>query len=454
MYKLFIAGRYLRSRTISFVTILGIFLSVGALIVVVSVMSGFLRESMDFIRGNMSDIVVIPRPILYTMPDGSTEKVEFNDFEAIRSVIAAVEGVKGVAPHFRVPSMIRRSDGQDTFIGFNNVAQFVVTALGIDLERETELTDFRKYLTDLNNPANRVEDPDNPFSLPDTMRNEEHFMSDFPFILIGEDRLERMELGKGDVVTLVTIDESVVEESTVKPFEQKFFIAGAFRSGHFQFDNEKVIMRIEDALAWVGAEKRLSEVCVAVDDYDKNARTIKAAIDKELTKAKIPAIVKTWEEKNSVFLGAVQNERTILGFILGFFILIATFNVFATTSMMVTDKTKDIGILVSMGATPGGILGIFLTCGFLMWLIGSILGAVAGYFFAMNVNAIKDFIEAALNVQIFNREVYNFTEIPVEISGFFITITLAGTFLLCLFFSFIPALRASLMDPVETLRHE
>jgi len=164
--------------------------------------------------------------------------------------------------------------------------------------------------------------------------------------------------------------------------------------------------------------------------------------------------VATWEQKNAIFLGAVKNERTILGFILGFFILIATFNVFANTSIMVTDKTKDIGILVSMGATPGGILGIFMSCGVFLWMIGSVLGAIGGYFFADNINPIKDFIEDTFNVQVFDKTVYNFTEIPVEIDPVFIGFTILGTLILCLIFSFIPAFRASLMDPVRTLRHE
>jgi lipoprotein-releasing system permease protein len=166
------------------------------------------------------------------------------------------------------------------------------------------------------------------------------------------------------------------------------------------------------------------------------------------------ARVETWEDRNAIFLGAVQNERTILGVILGFFILIATFNVYATISMMVTDKTKDIGILVSMGATSLGILGTFIFCGLMMCLIGTILGAIGGYLFADNINPIKDFIEDLLGIQVFNRDVYNFSTIPVEISPTFIAVIIAATFFLCFLFSFLPALRASWMDPVKALRHE
>jgi len=272
---------------------------------------------------------------------------------------------------------------------------------------------------------------------------------------VGERKFRYLGLEKGDVITLATLDEAGLEKGgEVKPFEQKFFVAGAFKSGHYQFDSQNILVPIEDAWRWVGSGKRITEVNVKVDDYDRNGLKTAVAVDDALRREGIDCYVATWEQKNAVFLGAVENERTILGFILGFFILMATFNVFATTSMMVTDKTKDIGILVSMGATPAGILGIFVSCGILMWLIGASLGAAGGYLFAEHINAVKNFIESTFHVEIFRKDVYNFTEIPVAIDGLFIAFTLLGTLLLSLFFSFIPALRASLMDPVETLRHE
>lgn len=458
MYKWFLASRYLRSRAISFVTIVGIFLSVGALIVVISVMSGFLRESRSFIRGTMSDVVVAPILRLTQMPDGSLAKKQFNDFRPMEEVIRGVPEVSGVAPRFSRPSLIRRSDGRDMMSGLGNVVDNMVNAVGIDLEREYEVTGIRKYLLGVENLTARVEDVERPFFLPDDLKPDEYFTADFPCALVGEGKFKRLRLKRGDVITLATLDEEALEAGEggeIKPFEQKFFVAGAFRSGHFHFDSQHILIDIDDARTWVGAGKNeITEVYVSVEDYDKNGLTTAAALDLALERAGMPSYVATWEQKNAVFLGAVQNERTILGFILGFFILIATFNVFANTSMMVTDKTRDIGILVSMGATPSGVLGIFLSCGVLMWMIGAALGAVAGYLFASYINPIKDFIEKTLDVEIFRKDVYNFTDIPVEINAAFIVATVMCTLLLCLFFSFIPALRASLMDPVRTLRHE
>jgi len=456
MYKLFIANRYLRSRAISLVSIVGIFLSVGALIVVISVMSGFLRESKAFIRGTMSDIVVVPAPVYVRMPDGRRMRSGGPDFEAIRSIVTQIPGVNGVAPRFGRPALIRRSDGRDSLMGMLDVSQNAVEVVGIDLEMEQQVTSLERYLTSVEDESEaQVADLANPFHVPEEMLCEEYFMSDFPCALVGESKFNRLRLKRGDVITMVTLDvDAAIQGKEIKPFEQKFFVAGAFKSGHYQFDSQTILVPLHDAWAWVGTQDEVSEVYVAVDRYAENGPQIAEAIDIALEEASIPAWVATWEERNSVFLGAVENERTILGVILGFFILIATFNVFATTSMMVTDKTKDIGILVSMGATPGGILGIFLGCGVLMWLVGSSLGAVAGYLFADNINPIKNFIERTLGVEVFRSDVYNFKEIPVEINAQFIALTLLGTLVLSLFFAFIPAIRAALTDPVETLRHE
>ncbi len=458
MYKFFLASRYLRSRPISLVTVIGIFLSVGALVVVISVMSGFLRESRSYIRGTMSDIIVVPLSSLGVSADGERRTVRCTDFETLKAVIDSVGGVTGVAPRFVRPSLIRRADGRDTMSGALDVSNFAVQAVGIDLESELAVSGMRDYLTNVESPLMRVADLDDPFMLPDDLRDDEYYNSDFPVALVGDRRYERLGLTKGAVITLATIDESILDgggEQGIKPFEQKFFVGGAFRSGHFQFDGQHILVQIDDARDWVGAGRNeVSEIYISVDDCDRRGAQIAHAIETALGRAGIKAYVATWEQKNAIFLGAVKNERTILGFILGFFILIATFNVFANTSIMVTDKTKDIGILVSMGATPGGILGIFMSCGVFLWMIGSVLGAIGGYFFADNINPIKDFIEDTFNVQVFDKTVYNFTEIPVEIDPVFIGFTILGTLILCLIFSFIPAFRASLMDPVRTLRHE
>ena len=122
MYKVFIAFRYLTSRPISLVSIVGIFLSVGALIVVVSVMSGFLRETKAFIRGTMADIVVTP--FAHSQAGrGSGDSEGTPTFKKWSEVLKRVPGVVGVSPRFNRGALIRRSDGGDRFIGSTRFSQ-------------------------------------------------------------------------------------------------------------------------------------------------------------------------------------------------------------------------------------------------------------------------------------------------------------------------------------------
>jgi lipoprotein-releasing system permease protein len=455
MYKFFIAFRYLTSRPISLVSIIGIFLSVGALIVVISVMSGFLRETKAYIRGTMSDIVVMPYPQLHRVGD-RMEIGDYPPYEKLEKVIRSVPGVTGISPRFVRPALLRRSDGIDPYVGSSKLNDINFTkVLGISVEGEREVSNVDFFLENLEDPAARVDDVENPFFLDKKHKDVLNYAKNFPSILVGEDRMDRLGLRKGSVVTLATLDESSLEDGQdITAFEQKFFVAGAFRSGNHQFDIQNVIIEMDAAWEWVDVKDEVSEIYVSVDDYSKNGMALRDDLNEKIRLAGIDASVETWEQRNAIFLGAVENERTILGVILAFFIIIATFNVYATISMMVTDKTKDIGIMVSMGATSIGIMGTFVLCGLFMWLIGSLLGAVGGYLFAAHINGIKDFIENLFGIEVFRSDIYNFKEIPVELSPTFTILIVLGTFFICLFFSLLPSLRASWMDPVKALRRE
>jgi lipoprotein-releasing system permease protein len=385
----------------------------------------------------------------------------YPEFEEVKEAIQSVPGVIAAAPRFVRPALLRRSDGVDPLKGSSRFSDLNFTkVLGIDVTQEREVSSFDDFLRKLDSFTAGVADVEKPFFIPQNRKMAKYFSRDFPSILIGEDRMIRMGLSVGDVVTLATLDESAldqskrIEDQDIKSFEKKFFVSGAFRTGNHQFDFQHVIIELDVAQEWVDAANEVSEVYVSVEDYERRGVTIRNGIKAALDKKDIYAEVETWEDVHAIFLGAVENERTILGVILGFFILIATFNVFATISMMVTDKTKDIGILVSMGATSVGIMNTFVLCGLFMWLIGSILGTIVGYLFAANINDIKDFIENLFGIEIFRSDVYSFTEIPVEISPVFIGVIVMVTFFMCLFFSLLPSLRASWMDPVKALRHE
>jgi len=165
--------------------------------------------------------------------------------------------------------------------------------------------------------------------------------------------------------------------------------------------------------------------------------------------------IQSWEDRQRPLLRAVQNEKFLLGFVLFFIVLVACFTIFATLTMTVVEKTREIGVLRALGATPSGILAIFMMNGTLVGALGSGLGYAVGIYVAHHVNTIRDFLRAKpLEWDIFPADIYLFDEIPTYIdhaAGAQFAIAAAVS---ALVFAIIPAFRASRLQPVKALRYE
>jgi lipoprotein-releasing system permease protein len=135
-------------------------------------------------------------------------------------------------------------------------------------------------------------------------------------------------------------------------------------------------------------------------------------------------------------------------------LLVAGFTIFAILSMMVTEKRRDIGILTALGATPHGVLVLFLMIGFWDVALGALTGAIAGVWAALEIDAIERWLSSLLGVQIFNRNVYIFDTIPSIVQPLAVATIVLGALVCTLLFAAIPAWKAATMDPVEALRFE
>lgn len=162
----------------------------------------------------------------------------------------------------------------------------------------------------------------------------------------------------------------------------------------------------------------------------------------------------TWEDLNATMISAVQNETTLVLFLFGIFSLTAVFLVLAIFWSMVVEKTRDVGILRSLGASRAGVAWLWLRYGLAIGLVGSTLGVVAAYLIVLNINEIHTWLGHTFHVQIWNPKVYYFLRIPsrvepahaLEVFIVFLVSSVAG--------ALIPALRAAYMRPVEALRFE
>ena len=167
-----------------------------------------------------------------------------------------------------------------------------------------------------------------------------------------------------------------------------------------------------------------------------------------------PPTVETWRQKQHTWIDAIENEKLLTVFLFGIISLVAIFLVFCIFYMIVMEKTKDIGIIKSVGATPGGVAQIFLGYGLAIGLVGSGLGWLCSYLIVHNINELHGWLGRIAGVQIWNPEVYLFDKIPNTMSLNDIAVILPIAIVSSVLGALVPAWRASQMHPVESLRWE
>jgi lipoprotein-releasing system permease protein len=164
--------------------------------------------------------------------------------------------------------------------------------------------------------------------------------------------------------------------------------------------------------------------------------------------------VATWRDKQGPLLAAVDMEMSVLNILLFLIIAVAGFGILAIFFMIVVEKTRDIGILKSLGAGASGIGGIFLGYGLFLGLVGAGAGLALGLSIAWNINAIRAGVEWLTGEQVFDPSIYYFHRIPSIVDPFTVTWIIVGAVGIAVASSVLPALRAARLHPVEALRHE
>ena len=162
----------------------------------------------------------------------------------------------------------------------------------------------------------------------------------------------------------------------------------------------------------------------------------------------------TWRDKQGPLLAAVRMETAILNVLLFMIIAVAGFGILAIFYMIVVEKTRDIGVLKSLGAPGSGILGIFLTYGLTLGMVGSGVGLGLGLLFVVYINEIADLLGRVTGRPLFDPSIYYFHKIPTIISPPTLAWIVAGAMLIAVLASILPARRAARLHPVEALRYE
>jgi ABC-type lipoprotein release transport system permease subunit len=493
MYRYFLSWRYLVTRRTNWIGVGGIFVAVGALILILSIMSGFLEQSRAMLRGDLADLVVTPSPGTRPSTDEGTDRPGAG---AILEVLGQDERVASASPRLvwygqaagdgrRTDRLMALTDGglsaiqlvgvelrTPTFLAEAGAAR-VLAALGVPLaptagrtngraHDEFATTDFYQSL--VNEPLRglRVAHPLLPFMRPANYRPDGRPAA---AIVMGEQLMNALSVVRGDEIEVVTVLPS--ETGEVSSANRRFVVAGSFRTGANALDLERIYMeraQLEDLLV---GHREYSEILVQTTDFDAHGRALRDDAERELLAAglvsgmldpdgavvALPNQVRTWESFRQNLIGAIENERVLMAIMLSLILVVAGFTIFSILTMMVTEKRRDIGILAAVGATPRGVMATFLLIGFWNAFLGTLFGAIAGILGATYINSIELWLSEQTGTKIFDRTVYYFDEIPADVSPVAVAWIVAGAFFTTLAFSAIPAWRAARVDPLVALRN-
>jgi len=414
-YELQIGWRYTRAGRvgrrngfisfISGVSMLGIALGVGALIIVLSVMNGFQKEVRDRMLSVVSHIEI-------SEADGAA----LPDWQRTASEARKNPEVVGAAPFVSSQALIARGDDMRGIV-----------VRGIVPQEEATVTPL----------AARLKDTTLARLVPGAWG-----------VVLGGELARVLGVHEGDKVTVI-LPGGQVTPAGIVPRLRSLTVVGTFDAGHYEYDSGLALVALDDAAKLFRVDGPTG-IQLRLKDLDR-APLVAAELAHSLGP---DVVVRDWTSTNRNWFSAVQVEKRLMFIILTLIIMVAAFNLVSTLVMTVTDKRADIAILRTLGATPRSIMGIFFVQGAAAGVIGTLTGVALGLLIAFNIDVIVPAIERVLHVSFLPSSVYLISRMPSDPQqGDIVPIVIFS-----LLFSFLatiyPSWNASRLQPAEALRYE
>jgi lipoprotein-releasing system permease protein len=479
VYKILLCWRYLLTRYLAMVCIVSVMLGVGTLIVVNSVMNGFSTKLKDRLHGLLSDVVVETNNSYegFASPEWYMAEVK-------KSPVG--DKIECMTPAIEVFAMLQ----------YNYNGAWInkpVHVIGVDPQGRTSVGGFAEFLV-------RQKDSPHPTFEPDAEALQ-RFRAQYPplpplggvdndpdhpapavwtppeldapprGVIVGNAiaffHYKNKNTGKfedactlapGDRVTLLTVSTPLPANGggqQIKPVKLDCIVTDYFKSEMSEYDSNFVFVPLDYLQELRGMnlyhENRVTSIQFKLKDY-RDAKDVVEELQRIFPDPQFS--VQTWEQKQGPLLAAIAIEKGILNLLLFMIIAVAGFGILAIFSMIVTEKTRDIGILKALGASNGGIMKIFLGYGLLLGVVGASLGTGLGLAFTIYINEIEKGLSMITGQEVFDRSVYYFDKIPTDIQPLGVALVNLGAIGIAVLFSVLPALRAALLHPVRALRYE
>jgi len=424
-FELFVAARYLRAKRrqavigiITVISIIGVAAGVASLIIALAINNGFRQDLQERLLGSTSHINLL--------------RVENDGIRNWRDLLERLEK----RPHVvaGAPAIY-----EQVLISRGARAQGAVLK-GINPEDERKVSDLLDSVTKGSRDA--LDEPSQSKAKASSAEGETALQpASPPPIILGKDMADQLGAPVGSLVT-VTSPQGELTPFGIVPKYKRFKVAGIFSSGFYDYDNNWAFIRLSDAQKLFDLTDVVSVLEFKVDDIYK-APDIAQALEAESGKGFMST---NWMEQNRALFRALRLERVVTFITIGLIVFVAALNILISLIMMVMEKTRDIAVLVSMGAKKGQIRRIFIYQGLLIGVIGTVLGLIAGYALSWTGG---HYHLVSLSAEVYSIDYVPFAPRPQD--GFLVAIVAIGiSFIATLY----PSWSAASVLPAEALRYE